>query len=128
MENKNLNALLQGRILLLEIRSKDDEHITWVELSLQDEMKPNYPFRTDNYAMIGASSYANFCRPEDAAFKLRTSTFLMSDIENECDPSYDRVGDYIFIESLDKLIGYLIINNINLNDFIDSSKVDEYPL
>lgn len=128
MENKNLNALLQGRILLLETSADEDEHITWIELSLQDEIKPKYPFRTEHYAMKGMSPYANSCKPEDAAFKLRISIFLRTDIENEYDPSYDGVGDYIFIESLDKLLDYLKLRNINLHEFVDSSKVEGYPL
>lgn len=128
MESKNLNALLQGRILLLETSAEEDEHITWVELSLQDEIKPPYPFRTDHYAMKGMSPYANSCKPEDAAFKLRTSVFLKSDINNEYEPSYDNVGDYILIESMSELLEYLEMHNMNLNDFVDSSSIEGYPL
>lgn len=128
MESNNLNALLKGRTLLLEIKSDDSEYRTWIELSLQNAMKPKHPFRTDNYAMISTSPYTNPCKLEDAAFKLRISKFLASDIENEYDPSYDGVGDYIFIESPEKLLEQLKLNNISLCDFVDSSKVEEYPL
>lgn len=124
----NLDILLSGKCLFKEINPLKDGCKTWVELSLQDNLKPVYPFRTEPYAMIGQASYANKCNKDKARFKLRVSSFLASDIENEYDPSYDFVGKYECIDSLDELGVYLKNIGLELDDFIDSSKDDEYPL
>ncbi|WP_249357062.1 hypothetical protein [Citrobacter sp. wls827] len=128
MKHKNIDYLLRGRTLLLEVASDSIDYRTWVELSLLDELKPIYPFRTDNYAMLGNSTYSNYCEYDMAAFKLRKSSFLVSDIENDYDPSYDMVGDYIKLNTVDDLIKYLDENKLSIDDFIDSSHVDDYPL
>ncbi|HFQ7061202.1 hypothetical protein [Citrobacter freundii] len=128
MKHKNIDYLLRGRTLLLEVTSDSIDCRTWVELSLLDELKPIYPFRTDNYAMLGNSPYSNYCEYDMAAFKLRKSSFLVSDIENDFDPSYDMVGEYIKLNTVDDLIKYLDENKLSIDDFIDSSHVDDYPL
>ena len=128
MKNKNFDALLRGRTLLLEITSDNEICRTWLELSLQDKLKPSYPFRIDDYAMLGHSPYSNCCDLDSAAFKLRKSSFLVSDIENEFDPSYDDVGDYMEINTVDELNKYLDDNDLSLDKFVDSSDVNDYPL
>jgi len=128
MKHKNIDYLLRGRTLLLEVPSDSIDYKTWVELSLLDELKPIYPFRTDSYAMLGNSPYSNYCEYDMAALKLRQSSFLVSDIENDFDPSYDMVGDYIKLNTVDDLIKYLDENKLSIDDFIDSSHVDDYPL
>ncbi|WP_225975673.1 hypothetical protein [Kosakonia cowanii] len=124
----NLNKLLSGKTLLKEISPLMPEYRTWVEISLTDELKPSYPFRVDDYAMIGRSPYANQCNKEDAKFKIRISSFLESDIDNEYDPSYDYVGKYETIASLNQLEIKLSDLQVSLEEFIDSSEDDEYPL
>lgn len=124
----NLNKLLSGKILLKEIIPLIPGYRTWVEISLIDELKPSYPFRVDEYAMIGCSPYANECSKDEAKFKLRISSFLASDIDNEYDPSYDHVGKYEIIVSLNELQTRLSTLHINLEQFISSSEDDEYPL
>ena len=128
MKHKNIDYLLRGRTLLLEVASDSINYRTWVELSLLDELKPIYPFRTDSYAMLGNSPYSNYCDYDLAAFKLRKSSFLASDIENDLEPSYDMVGDYIKLNTVDDLIEYLDENKLSIDDFVDSSYVDDYPL
>ena len=128
MENKNIILLLQGRVLLQEVDSENEEYRAWVELSLQDELKPAYPFRTEPNAMIGHSPYSKVCDESNAKFKIRKSYFLAEDIENDFDPSYDRVGKYIKLGSIDELLMHLKYNDIKLDDFIDASNVDDYPL
>ncbi|EOS9081167.1 hypothetical protein ACQEOJ_000927, partial [Shigella flexneri] len=98
------------------------------EISLIDELKPSYPFRLEEYAMIGHSPYANECNKDEAKFKLRISSFLASDIDNEYDPSYDYVGKYEIIASLNELKTRLSTLHVNLEQFINSSEDDEYTL
>lgn len=124
----NLNKLLSGKILLKEISPLMSGYRTWVEISLIDELKPAYPFRVDEYAMIGRSPYANECSKDEAKFKLRISSFLASDIDNEYDPSYEHVGKYEIIVSLNELQTRLSTLHVNLEQFINSSEDDEYPL
>ncbi|PXW44978.1 hypothetical protein DFO54_10711 [Erwinia sp. AG740] len=78
--------------------------------------------------MLGGSPYANSCNESDAKFKLRVSHFLAEDIENELDPSYDRVGSYTYLDSIDELMKQLSKYSVELEDFIDVNKVDDYPL
>ncbi|MEI7409829.1 hypothetical protein [Pectobacterium aroidearum] len=128
MENKNLINLLQGKILIKEFNDGDDDYRSWIELSLQDILKPSYPFRTESGAMLGGSPYSNLCNEFDAKFKLRVSHFLAEDIENELDPSYDRVGNYTYLDSVDELIKKLSEYGVKLESFVDINKVDDYPL
>lgn len=128
METKNMILLLQGRALLQEVDAENEEYRAWVELSLQDELKPAYPFRTEPNAMIGHSPYSNICDESNAKFKIRKSYFLAEDIENDFEPSYDRVGEYVKLGSIDELTIYLKDNGLRLDDFIDASNVDDYPL
>ncbi|MFP1764040.1 hypothetical protein [Lonsdalea quercina] len=128
MENKNLINLLQGKTLIKEFNEGDDDYRSWIELSLQDDLKPRYPFRTEPGAMLGGSPYSNSCNESDAKFKLRVSQFLAEDIENELDPSYDRVGSYTYIDSLDELVKQLSKYGVELEDFVEINKVDDYPL
>lgn len=128
MKHKNIDHLLRGRTLLLEVASDSIDYRTWVEVSLVDELKPIYPFRTDSYAMLGNSPYSNYCDYDKAAFKLRKSSFLASDIKNDFDPSYDMVGNYIKLNTVDDLIRYLDENKLSIDNFVDSSHVDDYPL
>ncbi|MBS5774018.1 MAG: hypothetical protein KHW84_13365 [Enterobacter cloacae] len=104
------------------------EYRTWVEVSLKDELKPSYPLRVDAYAMVGHSPYFNQSNKEDSKFKIRISSFLSSDIENEYDPSYKYVGRYEEISSIDELKTRLSNLNINLEEFVDSSQDTAYPL
>ncbi|HGM5580209.1 TPA: hypothetical protein ACKP22_001888 [Pseudomonas putida] len=78
--------------------------------------------------MIGRSRHANQCRTEDARFKTRLNTFNAEDIEQALDPSYDRVGSFRALESIDELRVFLSENSLVLEDFVDASDVDEYPL
>ncbi|WP_245956763.1 hypothetical protein [Edaphovirga cremea] len=128
MKHESIDSLLRGRTLLLEVAPEDADYRTWIELSLQDELKPAYPFRTDSYAMLGNSPYSNHCDHNIAAFKLRKSSFFASDIENDFDTSYDKVGSYIKLNTLDELIKYLSENKLLIDDFTDSSNIDDYPL
>ena len=124
----NLKRLLSGKILLKEISPLMPGYRKWAEISLIDELKPSYPFRVDEYAMRGHSPYSNVCSKDEAKFKLRISSFLASDIDNEYDPSYDHVGKYEIIASLNELQIRLSILHVNLEQFINSSEDDEYPL
>ncbi|ELY2671106.1 hypothetical protein SMC00_002668 [Cronobacter sakazakii] len=128
MKNKKIELLLEGRTLLKEVACSDSGKRKWIELSLQDNLKPAYPFRTEPYAMLGHSQYANKCNIEDAKFKMRISIFAAEDIENGYDPSYDEVGDYEYFDSIAELEEKLVDLNVNLECFIDSSDDDEYPL
>lgn len=120
--------LLQGRTLLKELNLDNSEYRAWLELSLQDDLKPAYPFRTEPNAMIGYSPYSNICDESNAKFKVRISYFLAEDIANSFESSYDRVGKYINLNSMAELFDYLIKNNFKLDDFIDSLDDDDYPL
>ncbi len=53
---------------------------------------------------------------------------LASDIENKYDPSYDYVGEYEIIVSLNEFQTRLSTLHVNLEQFINSSEDDEYPL
>ncbi|ENX5421858.1 TPA: hypothetical protein SMP81_003766 [Proteus mirabilis] len=128
MNDKNIIVLLKGKTLLKELSLNDEEYRAWLEIVLQDKVKPAYPFRTEPNAMIGHSPYSNICDESKAKFKVRTSYFLTSDIENGFDPSYDRVGKYIYLSSIDELFNYLNAKNLKVDDFIDSSMDDDYPL
>ncbi|MHA0916682.1 hypothetical protein ACR9H8_18330 [Kosakonia cowanii] len=124
----NIDKLLSGKTLLREVSPLMPEYRTWVEVSLKDELKPSYPLRVDAYAMVGHSPYFNQSNKEDAKFKIRISSFLSSDIENEYDPSYKYVGRYEEISSIDELKTRLSNLNINLEEFLDSSQDTAYPL
>ena len=100
----NLNTLLSGKVLLKEISPLMPGYRTWIEISLIDELKPSYPFRLDEYAMIGHSPYANECNKDDY------------------------VGKYEIIASLNELKTRLSTLHVNLEQFINSSEDDEYPL
>ena len=128
MTKNNIMLLLQGQSLLKEIDSERDEYRAWVEVALQDDFKPAYPFRTEPYAMIGHSAYFNSCHESEAKFKIRTVYFLRDDIENNYDPCYDQVGEYIKLNSIDILISYLQDHGLQLDYFLPSSIVDDYPL
>ncbi|MGF6437722.1 hypothetical protein [Kosakonia sp. 1610] len=125
---KNIDKLLSGKTLLREVSPLMPEYRTWVEVSLKDELKPSYPLRVDAYAMVGHSPYFNQSNKEDSKFKIRISSFLSSDIENEYDPSYKYVGRYEEISSIDELKTRLSNLNINLEEFVDSSQDTAYPL
>ncbi|QTF10886.1 hypothetical protein HC231_19565 [Brenneria izadpanahii] len=111
-----------------EFNEGNDDYRSWIELSLQDDLKPSYPFRTEPGAMLGGSPYSNSCNESDAKFKLRVSHFLAEDIENGLDPSYDRVGNYIYFYSIDELMEQLSKYGIELKDCVDLNKVNDYPL
>jgi len=125
---ENIDKLLSGKTLLREVSPLMPEYRTWVEVSLTDELKPSYPLRVDAYAMVGHSPYFNQCNKEHAKFKIRISPFLSSDIENEYDPSYNYVGRYEEVSSIDELNTRLSNLNINLEEFVDSSQDTAYPL
>ncbi|MCG8709102.1 hypothetical protein JHU04_002334 [Brenneria sp. 4F2] len=110
------------------MKTENTDDRAWIELSLQDELKPSHPFRTEPGSMLGHSPYANLCNESVARFKLRTSYFLAKEIECGLDPSYDRVGSYIYLNSQDELIAKLSTYSLGLNDFIDANKTDDYPL
>ncbi len=123
-----IKTLLQGRTLVSEIKSDTPQSRTWIELSLQDHLIPAYPLRTEPYSMIGHSPYADQCRIEETRFKARLNTFNAEDIEQALDPSYDRVGSFRALESIAELKVFLSKNSLVLEDFVDASDVDEYPL
>jgi len=125
---KNIELLLKGKILLKEIEPESNKFRTWIEILLQDDLQPAYPMRTEPYAMLGHSKYQNTCNPDKARFKVRVASFLVSDIENDFDPSYDWVSDFQHINSTEELKDYLKKYNLNIEDFSDASFDDEYPL
>ncbi|MFJ9989409.1 hypothetical protein ACIQSO_01625 [Pseudomonas putida] len=128
MTSKNLENLLKGKTLLKEVKPETLKDRAWIELSLQDHLIPTYPFRAEPYSMIGHSPYTNQCRIEDARFKTRLNIFNIEEIEQDLDPSYDRLGNFKTLESVDELMEFLNENNLTLEDFIDASSVEEYPL
>lgn len=123
-----IKALLQGQTLIYEIKSYTPQYRAWIELSLQDHLIPTYPFRVEPYSMIGHSPYANQCHIEDARFKIRLNIFNAEDIEQDLDPSYDRLGNFKTLDSADELMDFLNENNLTPEDFIDTSSVEDYPL
>ncbi|WP_323868505.1 hypothetical protein [Xenorhabdus szentirmaii] len=125
---QKIDLLLSGKILLKEIKSPHEDYRTWIDVSLLDNLKPSYPFRTEPYAMLSLSNFSKRYELSKAKFKLRTASFLCSDIENQFDPNYDNVGNYIIINSLEELEAYLVSFNLNINDFTDTSYDDDYPL
>lgn len=123
-----IRTILQGQTLVYEIKSDTPKCRAWIELSLQDHLIPAYPFRAEPYSMIGHSPYTNQCRIEDARFKTRLNIFNIEEIEQDLDPSYDRLGNFKTLESVDELMEFLNNNNLTLEKFIDTSSVEEHPL
>lgn len=128
MNCKNLDNLMKGNILLCELRASTPADRVWLELSLLEDLVPDYPFRTEPYAKIGHSPYFNKCSVERAQFRIRESTFNAQDIEHGLEPSYDRVGPYQTIESWDSLLKFLELRGLSLEHFVDASTSDDYPL
>lgn len=125
--SQKLKKLLQGDVLVREVGAKNPLEITWVEIRLSENSKIPYPLRTPPYAMLKGSAFRSICPPEKASFKIRYATFLKSDIDNDLDPCYDKVGSYINIPSLSDLESFLKKEGLDLENFIDSG-VTNYPL
>ena len=128
----NTQLLLTGCILIKEITSDQDKKnglIRWAEISLYGgKEKRNYFFRVDNYAMLKGSSYFRELDAKNALFRTRISSFLKSDIDNEYDPSYGGVGNYTEVVGISNLEVLLQENGLEINQFVDSSSIDSYPL
>ena len=124
---KSLEKLLKGRILVKELFDTTKEKRKWIEIKLHPDCKPSYPFRLPPNSMIGGSPYICAASKQSAKFKLRFSSFNSIDIENEYDPSYDGVGDYIDLPSVEELDNYLQEMSLSLDDFSDSSET-QYPM
>ncbi|WP_046226999.1 hypothetical protein [Paenibacillus dauci] len=128
MITQSLELLLKGKILLKEITPVDANSITWMEVRLQSGCLPAYPLRTEPGAMIAFSPYQPSVTIEQACFQVRQASFDRADIEDELEPSYDRVGEYIQIANWQDLQEYLGHYDLMIDDFIDSRHVDKYPL
>lgn len=124
--SQNIDKLLKGRILVKEVSAPSSEKRTWIEVALHSEDLPAYPFRTEPYAMTSASPYRPMADVQ-SRFKVRTSTFDAEEIRQGYDPSYEEVGDYEVVDSLQRLETYLAIRGIAIDDMADSAQT-EYPL
>ncbi|BDR55773.1 hypothetical protein [Xylocopilactobacillus apis] len=124
---KILDLLLKGNSVIKEIPSNNPDDVMWLEISLQDDLKPTYSFRRDHYARV-EPNFFNSCPIEKAKFKLRESAFIRSDLEQGFDPSYERVGQFFYLNSLAELEDYLKNRNLDLDRFQSVSEVELYPL
>lgn len=123
----NIDLLLKGSILVRELPDASEDTRTWIEVMVDRDDIPPYPFRTPPYAMTHLSPYLPSAESKTAKFKVRISTFNASDIENNLDPSYDQIGTYRVCETLDDLVEYLSQHMVSIDDFVCSSST-EYPL
>lgn len=96
----NYDYLYKGDIFVQRINVDDNNYYTWVEIRYDCNLYQ---------------------------FKMRISSFLKEDIDNEWDPNYDKVGKFKFFESLEALNDELNEMSIDINKFYDSSK-SRYPL
>lgn len=96
----NYDYLYKGDIFVQRINVDDNNYYTWVEIRYDCNLYQ---------------------------FKMRISSFLKEDIDNEWDPNYDKVGKFKFFESLEALNDELNEMGIDINKFYDSSK-SRYPL
>lgn len=96
----NYDYLYKGDIFVQRINVDDNNYYTWVEIRYDCNLYQ---------------------------FKMRISSFLKEDIDNEWDPNYDKVGKFKFFESLEALKDELNEMSIDINKFYDSSK-SRYPL
>lgn len=96
----NYDYLYKGDIFVQRINVDDNNYYTWVEIRYDCNLYQ---------------------------FKMRISSFIKEDIDNEWDPNYDKVGKFKFFESLEALNDELNEMSIDINKFYDSSK-SRYPL
>jgi hypothetical protein len=120
-----VEKLLKGVVLVKEVAAPASRR-AWIEVALHDEDMPAYPLRTPPYAMTSISPFQLHASPE-SRFKVRTSSFDAEEIRQGLDPSYDDVGVYVVVDSLQALNAYLAERGVALNDFVESSQTD-YPL
>ena len=98
----------------------------WIEVALHREDMPPHTLRTPPYAMTSISPFRQHASP-DSRVKVRTSSFDADEIRQGLDPSYDDVGVYVVVGSLQALNAYLAERGVALDDFVESSQTD-YPL
>lgn len=120
-----IKKLLKGAVLVTGVAAPASRR-AWIEVALHDEDMPAYPLRTPPYAMTSISPFQLHASPE-SRFKVRTSSFDAEEIRQGLDPSYDDVGVYVVVDSLQALNAYLAERGVALNDFVESSQTD-YPL
>ncbi|WP_066802367.1 hypothetical protein [Moraxella oblonga] len=96
----NYDYLYKGDIFVQRVNVDDNNYYTWVEIRYDCNLYQ---------------------------FKMRISSFIKEDIDNEWDPNYDKVGKFKFFESLESLNDELNEMSIDINKFYDSSK-SRYPL
>ena len=117
--------LLKGAVLVTETAAPASRR-AWIEVALHHEDVPPYPLRTPPYAMTSISPFRRQASP-NSRFKVRTSSFDADEIRHGLDPSYDDVGVYVVVDSLQALNAYLAERGVALDDFVESSQTD-YPL
>lgn len=120
------DRLLKGRILVKEVPPSIEGRRAWIEIQVHDEDVPDYPLRKPPYAMISESPFT-YKANSKCRFQVRRSSFDADEIRLGYDPSYDDVGEYRIIESLDCLIEHLESQGVSIDEFIDSTDSD-YPL
>lgn len=96
----NYDYLYKGDIFVQRINLDDSNYYIWVEIRYDCNLYQ---------------------------FKMRISSFMKEDIDNEWDPNYDKVGKFKFFESFEALNDELNAMNIDINKFYNSSK-SRYPL
>ncbi|BDR57679.1 hypothetical protein [Xylocopilactobacillus apicola] len=82
-EWKTLDLLLKGNSVIKEIPSNNPDDVMWLEISLQDDLKPTYQFRHDYYARVELNFF-NSCPIEKAKsiYKIRFKTRILSELVN----------------------------------------------
>lgn len=120
-----LDKLLKGCIFVKELPAPASKR-TWIEVALHDEDIPSYPLRTPPYSMTSGSQFLQQADPQ-SRFKVRISSFDAEEIRQGFDPSYDDVGEYVVVESVQGLTAHLAERGVALDELVESSKT-EYPL
>jgi hypothetical protein len=133
MQKDNLTHLLKGCVLVKELISNDKRFRTWLEISLQIQVDPSFTLVKGRLVMDWDENFLpehkkKICEKSEAKFKVRQNSFLIEDIENGFDPSYEWVGEFKYINSIDDLFSYLAKNNLNLDDFELPTWDNDYPL
>lgn len=122
----NLEKILTGRILVLEIPSKNPKKRKWIEILLHHDDLPSYPLRVPPHGTTSLSEYQSKASL-NSRFKFRKCSFNADDIEQGYDPSYEGVEEYHIVETYEKLNEVLIANGVEIENFVDSLASD-YPL
>ncbi len=123
--SNNIDKLLKGHILVKEIPPSSAKR-TWIEVALHEDDVPAYPLGTPPYSMTSMSPYQKKASLE-SRFQVRISSFDPEEIQQGFDPSYEDVGEYEVINSLQHLMAYLGNQRVTIDEFVESSAT-EYPL